>query len=374
MSNTWHHSQEDEIPSVLKYQPCDDLWVVTTYFNPAGYHALRKNHQRFAESMAVAGIRLLTVECAIGDKAFELPDSSQVIQVRTPDAMWLKERLLNFGIEQLPPQAQKVAWIDCDLLFRNPAWALQAASLLDRFPVVQLFDSFVRLDHGRRTEKELSGIKRSFSYAWQRRPGAILRGIHYITGGAWAARRSLIHRHGLYEMGIVGGGDNLFAYALAGGFHSRVVRRVTVAKISPFPVSLSILLRFPGRVPAFQWLFRRQGGKISEMFYPAPRVDEPFFAHYLKWARRLYLDVHGRVGCVPGMAVHLWHGDGPNRQYLARHDILKRNRFNPETDVMVTAQVTLAWASDKPLLHQEVAEYFLSRQEDEEHSGEMKKT
>ncbi|WP_129677916.1 hypothetical protein [Candidatus Chloroploca sp. Khr17] len=113
------------------YTPCADLWCVTAYFNPAHYRTRPANYARFAAPLRAAGIPLLTVECAFGDDPFELPPGPDVIQVQARDVLWQKERLINLGVSHLPPQAQKVAWLDGDILFTNPDWAVETAALLD---------------------------------------------------------------------------------------------------------------------------------------------------------------------------------------------------------------------------------------------------
>ena len=64
------------------YEAVDDLWIVTAYFNPAGYRTRRANHDLFAQRIVESGLRLLTVECALGEAAFELPESPDVLRVR----------------------------------------------------------------------------------------------------------------------------------------------------------------------------------------------------------------------------------------------------------------------------------------------------
>ena len=113
----------------------DDLWIVTAYFNPAGYRTRRANHDLFAQRIVESGLRLPTVECALGEAAFELPESPDVLRVRARTVLWHKERLLNLGIARLPPECAKVAWLDGDILFDNPAWAVETSRLLDEHAV-----------------------------------------------------------------------------------------------------------------------------------------------------------------------------------------------------------------------------------------------
>ena len=92
----------------------NDIWAVTTYFNPCGYKTRRLNYERFISSLTKQGVRCLTVECAFGADKFELPSSSTVMHVRSESVLWQKERLLNIGAASLPRECRYVAWIDAD--------------------------------------------------------------------------------------------------------------------------------------------------------------------------------------------------------------------------------------------------------------------
>jgi hypothetical protein len=346
------------------YEPCNDLWIVTTYYNPAGFRSRRENYARFAWPIVEAGIPLVTVECAFGGEPFELPPSPYLIQVRGQDTMWLKERLISLAIAQLPPHVSKVAWVDADILFANVNWAQQTADLLDRFSVVQPFVSIRRLS---RDARSYSGVGRyGFAYQLQRRPqsGVLSGNGHGQPGIAWAARRELIARVGLYDAAILGGGDELFSHALVGGWASSCVRIITTQ--SPAKAARLIervrqrLLRMPWPRPLARWY-------ANYVCAHMPPVEEEvgFYTHYRKWAQALYSDVRGQVGHAPGVALHLWHGDQVNRGYGSRNDILRRHAFDPATDLRLSDSGLWAWASDKPSLHQEVKNYFFRRREDD---------
>ncbi len=66
--------------------PLSDLWAVTTYFNPAGYHSRWANYQTFRCRFEIP---LLTIELGYGDE-FELTpgDATQLIQLRSDQVMW----------------------------------------------------------------------------------------------------------------------------------------------------------------------------------------------------------------------------------------------------------------------------------------------
>jgi hypothetical protein len=351
-----------EFRPAAAYAPCEDLWIVTTYYNPAGYRTKRANYERFAAPLRAAGIPLVTAECAYGAEPFELAAGPHVIQMRGRDVMWLKERLINLAISRLPPHVTKVAWLDADILFTNPEWAPATSALLDQWALVQPHDRVGRMARGQLTFTGRS--RRSFACQLEHRPESaqLSSAAHGQPGIAWAARRDLVEKHGLYDAAIIDGGDELFAHAACGGLNSRCVRGIACARLSHRPrlvdKGLNRLLRIPWPRWLAEWyLARTQAAPVA-----AP--NEPFFAHYLQWAQPVAAEVQGRIGWAPGMALHLWHGDSVDRQYSSRNAILKRHSFDPASDLRLNAAGLWEWASAKPDMHREVRAYFASRRED----------
>lgn len=344
------------------YVPCPDLWVITTYYNPAGYATRRENYARFAQPLAEAGINLLTVECAFGVEPFELAPSPSVIQVHGRDVMWMKERLLNLAVERLPPHVTKVAWIDADILFTNPAWAQETSALLDRWPIVQPFATIEPLAPSQFTPQGRGHP----GFAFQQRGRSLLHsGRHGASGFAWSGRRALVQRYGLYDAAILGSGDDLWTHAASGRLASNRVRGVTGAsyqRLWPIPAQLSGRLE---HLPWPDWLIDWRVRRIRAQL-PALAEAEPFLAHYLAWATGWYTAVRGRMAFTGGVALHLWHGAPARRQYSQRNEILRRNRFTPLTDLRLNEQDVWEWASDKAALHRELAEYFHARREDDD--------
>jgi hypothetical protein len=338
------------------------LWVITTHYNPAGYAARRKNYERFAQPLLEAGINLVTVECAFGDEPFELAPSPSVIQVRGRDVMWMKERLINLAIERLPSHVKKVAWVDADILFTNPAWAQETAALLDRWPIVQMFEMVALLPPNPSTSQseELLGFVRQ-----QRHMSLFYKESHNAAGGAWAGQRALVQQYGLYDAAILGSGDNLWNHAASGLLRSKWIYNIIGAPRKP-------LRRLPARLSARMerlqwpdWLIDWRVSRIQSQL-PALAETEPYFAHYLAWAIRWYAAVRGRMAFTTGVALHLWHGALAGRRYSQRSEILRRNRFNPDTDLRLNEQGVWEWANDKEALRRELADYFHARREDDD--------
>ncbi|HNX96320.1 MAG TPA: hypothetical protein PKK12_01440 [Candidatus Aminicenantes bacterium] len=340
--------------------------MVTSYFNAGKFRSSKQNYLRFARSLADSGIHLTTVECAFGDDPFDLPSGPDVFQVKGRDILWQKERLINLAVSRLPPEATKVAWLDCDILFTNRGWAKQASAMLDRFPVIQLFDRLIRLARDADAPRGGERWRTSYAFAWRNPwmkllPGTI-RGRN--PGMAWAARRSLLDRYGLYDRQILGSGDVLFASAVTGNFHSAIARGRPLARVRSGTHLLGRKLEWLDWIPQLSSLDAGADVEVARKNNSPYVIDKRQFAHFLRWAEPWWHEVRGKVGCVPGTIYHLWHGEKADRQYRSRGAILVRHDFDPATDVCLTKEGLLAWASDKPSLHREVVDYFRSRRED----------
>lgn len=283
------------------------LHAISCYFNPAGYDRLKNNLHRFVSTLQ--GCPLTVVELSF-DGTFELEDSIKITGEKARHTLWQKERMLNLAAEQLPPEVDKIAWIDADIHFANPEWAEQAERALDKLNVVQLFDHAHFLDqkhHVVRSGPSIVGDHKKGAQVW--------------PGLAWAARRSVFP---LLEMHILGGGDNLMWQAFRGVHHI----------------------------------------KESEGAWWRRVMSDRWLRAYLIEGERMRRRVQGKLGRIYGDVFHYWHGSFKNRAYVDRWKILMQHEFDPETDIKVDANGLLTWASDKPAMHAAVAGYFESRRDD----------
>jgi hypothetical protein len=231
----------------------------------------------------------------------------------------------------LPAGCEKVAWIDGDVIFARPDWPHAASRLLHRAPLVQLFHQRHNLPAGSLPEVTPSagapGIAHSIAYELAHRrvspdviaEGSIVGRWGIMLGLAWAARRDLLETHGLYDAGILGGGDRALAAAAFGQFDA-----------------------------------------LGEAWCPNRRQSEHFHA----WARPFHETVRGQVEYVEGAIHHLWHGDRQDRRYRTRYADFRRFDFDPFRDIAVDSNGSWRWSTDKPEMHRYVENYFLSRRED----------
>jgi len=302
------------------------LWAITTYFNPAGYRARARNYRAFFEQLSLP---LLTVELVYGAQPELTPAvATRLIQLRSDQVLWQKERLLNLALEALPPECQFVVWLDCDIVFQDPDWAGKTQAALEQFPLVQPFGNVLDLSPGAQSRDDASAsviferesmAKKYVRGASDLRASSTSMLGQHSPGHAWAARREALDTVGLYDAMILGSGDLSMAMA-AIGLHEDIV----------------------------------------ESFEMNLRQAE----HYRAWARRWHAVIDGGLGVVDGELYHLWHGDLSDRGYDVRYAGLKEHDFDPFVDIKLDKNGCWQWNSDKQALHEYVRRYFAGRRED----------
>jgi hypothetical protein len=318
------HGERTFLPNCFApYEVPPGFGVIACYFNPNRYRSKLRNYRLFRESLRVSGIPSLTIECLFPGRESDLHGAG-VSTVIARDTMWQKERLLNLAIDRLPTTWTTVAWLDCDVLFENRNWAVEAVEQLQHHAVVQLFSEVVRLplgeSWGRLGEERWDG----FAAIAKTNPNQLLRGnftLHGHTGFAWAAHRDLLTRHRLYDGCITGSGDHMMAHAFAGDWTGDCIARIL-------------------------------GGNHAHR------------AHFGAWAQGVYGSVRARMSYVPGTIFHLWHGNRADREYDLRNREFSYFNFNPGVDLRIGDSGCWEWASDDPILRAWGEDYFSSRRED----------
>lgn len=303
----------------------DRFWCVTVIFNPAGYRSRLDNYYTFRERLEKQNVKLLTVELAFNDQEHSIPSGDRVLHLRSNSILWQKERLLNYAMENLPPECDMVGWIDSDLLLPD-GWDEQVVNKLEKVDFVQLFEKVVHLKQGdRRYAGERIDVKQGI--VWQSKlygknwlPYRQNRQIfHSEPGYGWAAkRRAFQMTDGLYDRLIVGSGDNWLADCLLGSFQLH------------------------------HYLAKLTSHQKTDM-------DE--------WKLKFNTGTDKSVDYLPVEIYHLWHGSVKDRAYTTRDLIFKQFDFDPKKDISMVDNVW-EWSSDKPGFHRAVVDYFRNRKED----------
>ena len=323
------HVNDQSIPS-FKRMP-GELWAISCLFNPQGYKSKTENFKQFREKLAEQHVPLLMVELAFGDEPYVLTskDAEILVQLRATrhQTMWQKEALLNIALKHLPKICDKVAWLDCDVIFMNRSWAVQTSLLLSMYKVVQPYAVAARLLKGGRDIRvgllpfgngdNQRSLGLNFALLANNEGTSNFNTAH--TGFAMAARREIIAQlGGFYDKNILGGGDVIMGGALFKKIPCEYESRVSKRHL----------------LEMCQWLIKAQ--KI---------IDQS-------------------VCYLPGHLLHLWHGSVLHRNYISRYRLLVENDFCPKNDIRKDRQGLWKWCSNKPLLHQGVTKYFHLRNED----------
>ena len=319
-----------KFPTVLP----GSTWGITAFFNPCGYRRIVQNYHIFRDNCKRQGLPLITVELAFGDAPFSLgaQDAEQLIQRRGGDIMFQKERLLNIALEYLPPDCDKVIWIDADALINADDWVSQTAQKLEEYIVVYPYSQAVHIPKVSSQDpayilncgpdpacKSYDAIVPSIGWVLVHEGKKALVDGAIGTGLVTAARRSLLDKHRFYDADITGAGDKIMVQAFCGNFD---------------------YARF-------------------HLMSDAQKI------HLRRWVAGVAQDVQCSIHCLDCTAVHLWHGALSKRKYRERHFITRDTNFDPATDIVIDpASGAWKWATDKPALHHACAMYYQDRQED----------
>jgi len=174
------------------------LVIISAYFNFYDLESRRRNFEEFRQG--------------IGDRPFVCAELS-VTGNWLADALiprygdpalnlfWQKERLLNLCLNELEPEVDKVAWLDTDIVFENPDWYEETSALLDKYPLVQLWE----------TDGEYQSVASG--------------GNH--RGYGWAALRHVLE-DGLYDLSPDGISDFRMWCAATGQFRHPAIMKMNL--------------------------------------------------------------------------------------------------------------------------------------------------
>jgi len=306
--------------------------------NPLYWKKPHQNWERFAQHMLDSGVHLTVAECAYGAEDFvctapPMSDPAHAerflhVGVRAKTRGWNKENLLNLAVQRRP-EAQYIAWIDADVIFRRPDWARATVRALQHYDVIQPWKTC--LDLG--PNDELITAHTSFCHQlfhgkplapdcwkepyWQGDGG---KHIYPHSGYAWAmTRQAFDWLGGLFEIGGMGSGDHHIALGLAGLAHKSL----------------------------------------------PPGPNTAYCREVLRWGERAVRHVNHNIGYVEGIIEHLFHGRKSDRDYLGRWGMFVKHGFDPHEELKRNSFGVLEFATNKPLLRRDFDRYLMSRNEDQ---------
>ena len=310
--------------SIINNTPIENnLHVIMVISNPCQFakrYILAKEFKYRMEKEL--NVILYIVELAYSNQEYHLTDLSNKNHLRLytdTSPLWHKENMINIGVKKLLPHDWKAfAWIDADLEFDNSNWALDALKILNGSKdIIQLFSHCIDMDKNELTMSIWSSF--GFQYMKNKNYSTNTTGNNFWHPGyAWAINRSAYDKlGGLFQLSILGSGDHNMSLSLLGnGIHS---------------VNSKVTIEYKSLILDFQ-------NKCKNL----------------------------RLGYIPGIIRHYFHGSKINRKYSERWQILIKNEYNPLTHITTNKDGLLIPTKECPKqLLDDILKYFIERNEDE---------
>jgi len=304
--------------------------VVTCVANPLGWAsrvALAK--AAVASWLKEPNITVYLTECLYGsDTNYELASlaSNRVVHigVRATTAAWTKENLLNIAVAKMPPVAQKIAFLDADVTFRQGGWAARALAALNLYPVIQPWTQ--ALDLG--PNDEVMSVHTSFASVWHAGKPIVPIGTKFWTdsnytyphpGYAWAWQRGTLDTvGGLYAQAGMGAADHSMAVAMVGKYQLGIQKGMGAG----------------------------------------------YRASVAAWSSRAHAQIQGKIGYTADTIEHPFHGKKVNRGYQSRWSSFVDAGFDPTTDLKTNSYGVVEFSGNKPALELQWLNYLRARDED----------
>ena len=294
------------------------LHVIVVLSNPCQFARRFRLAREFLLRMArERDIIVYVVELAYGDQKFYVTSTTNPkhLQLRTTTPLWHKENMINIGIRKLLPTNWKAcAWIDADIEFDNHTWATDTLRILNgSSDIVQLWSHACDMDHNGSSMRVFESVGYLHSRNEHHNPDKV-----WHPGFAWAmTRRAYEKCGGLYDVSILGSGDHNMSMAIRG--YGRDSLNVDMTE-------------------AYKHSIEEWQSKIAGV----------------------------RLGYVPGVIRHHFHGSKFNRHYHDRWEMLRNHHFDPYTHLSRNKDGLLVpTESCPPELLNDIMRYFAQRNEDE---------
>jgi hypothetical protein len=314
------NSSQNNLPIQESCQTSDKLHLIIVISNPCLYLRRYQLAKEFIDrTEGNKDVILYVVELAYQKQTFKITDSSNPrhLQLRSNIPIWHKENMINLAVRTLlPNEWNAMAWVDADIEFENVSWASDTLKILNgSCDIVQVFSHAVDMNH----KKQTMNIFNSFGYQHSKGHQYVATGINYWHPGfAWACTRHAYEKMGgLYQLAILGSGDNIMALS-----------------------------------------FIRNGLRALH-----PKSSESYKKSVLDFQTSVK-DL--KLGYVPGVILHHFHGSKKNRKYMDRWKILVNHNYEPSRDLTVLPNGVLCPTKSCPKkMLAEIMTYFHERNEDE---------
>ena len=319
----------------------EPLYVVVPYFNPWRWKSRVKHAQRALDHFHQSGATIVLVEAAFARREAVFADYGldgmasncgiigsefrhKYIQMRTSGELWLKENLINIGVNALPHDWQQVMWADADIHFVRPNWVGECIHKLQHYAFLQPFSHARDLGPGYEMLPEnyphANGL--GFIEAWKRgflqttMSPEILADLRALGGDISQLSKDFLQM----EQDVLGE-----SYGTIAG--KRVFPGLAMAATRKGFEDVG------GLFDAAVW-----GGGDWHMSHALVEktegmMREDLHRNYKKmvnqWYHRCRTHIRMNVGTMEGSILHHWHGKKTQRGYNSKHALLAKFGFDP---------------------------------------------
>jgi len=299
----------------------DKLNLIVVISNPClyarRYILLKEFIKRIEEEED--NVELYIVELIYDDQRYIITDKKNKnhLQIKCKTPIWHKENMINLGVKHLLPKKYKAfAWVDADIEFESFTWARDTLKILNGCKdVVQLFSHCSDMSR----EGTNLNLFNGFGFSYSKGKNYTGRGMDYWHPGyAWAITRKAYEKlGGLYDKGVLGSGDNVMALSFINKCYCMT----------------------------------------NENYHDDYNNS---MLEYEKKAKGL------RLGYVPGVIRHHFHGSKKNRKYTERWQVLMNNKYSPKEHLTYDNRGLLVPTENmSEIFKEDIMDYFRERKEDE---------
>jgi len=322
LNNNNDNNNNTTLKNILKNNlPIEDkLNVIIVVSNPCLYLKRYKLLKEFVDRMKEEDcVNLYIVELIYENQKYFVTDVNNKthLQIKTNVPLWHKENMINLAVKYLLPQDYKAfAWIDADIEFESYTWATDTLKILNGYKdVVQIFNLCIDMNFDNTTLNIFNG----FGYNYCKNKKYTTKKVDYWHPGyAWAITREAYEKiGGLYDKGILGSGDNVMALSFIGA--CKIIKNIN--------------------------------------------YSDDYNNSMLEYQKKT---TNLKLGYVPGVVRHHYHGTKQNRRYTDRWKILMEHKYSPKEHITYDPFgiiIPTSMMSEK--FKEDIFNYFKERKEDD---------
>lgn len=343
------------------------FYVVTPVSNAVRFKRRYELYWQFKEMCDQAGVKLITVEQAFGNREFMVTDAGNPfhVQVRSVEELWNKENLQNLGMSrmmQIDPTAREIAFVDADCApMRTPVdWFEETWHQLQHYEVVQMWEKMLDLDIAFNIIAERASFMHNYFKFGTPHPVVELgKGqdkIDIVEAESYGYHHHHHHHHHRHHhkhhrtFGCPG---------LAWAWNVDALTKVSGGFTGPL---LDVCILGAGDSYMAHGLI----GSIKDT-YRNEAITSGYANRLLMWQTKCDRYIKRDVGVVGGTVYHYYHGDKVNRKYGTRGAILAKANYDPNMDLKIDGYGQLqleTWDERQIQLRDNIRRYFRERNED----------